>query len=152
MFKSYNPLNITNNFIDRSINERERLSPMKLQKLMYFLYRDYLKATQTPLFSERFEAWKYGPVLHSVYDEYRKYKDKDISEYYAEPEQLPYKINEDTNFDFRDAINTVWQKYKTYSGIELSKITHREGSAWYKAWTQNKIFLTDEDIINDEVD
>jgi uncharacterized phage-associated protein len=49
-------------------------------------------------------------------------------------------------------INGVWGKYKAMSGIELSKITHTPGSAWYKAWVGKRPYLDDEDIKNERID
>lgn len=65
-----------------------KLSPLKLQKGLYFLYAyygaTYGKAKQTPgeseqdiaypprLFNEEFEAWTFGPVIRSVYNKNRR--------------------------------------------------------------------------------
>ena len=57
-------LNISNNLLQRAFTDKISISPMKLQKLLYFTYKHYLKSTNgIPLFAERFEVWKYGPVL-----------------------------------------------------------------------------------------
>ena len=42
------------------------IDEMKLHKLLYFAQRESLVQLDIPLFSEKFEAWKYGPVLVPV--------------------------------------------------------------------------------------
>ena len=62
------------------------------------------------------------------------------------------KFNEDANEQFAIALHKVWNKYKYNSGIELSKITHRSGTAWRKAWENNMKFLDDKDIMAEEAE
>ncbi|MDR0942468.1 MAG: hypothetical protein LBM19_02545 [Holosporales bacterium] len=103
-----NPIFLANNFIEISFNTKEPITPMKLQKMMYFLYRDYLREENIPLFAERFLTWDYCPVLGSL--------------------------------------------YRPLNGIDLSKLTHNENCAWYKAYQSGKEFLSDEDIKKDNVE
>lgn len=49
------------------INNHKITEPVKLQKILYFLYLDYLKQYDEKLFEDKFEAWVYGPVLRRVY-------------------------------------------------------------------------------------
>lgn len=145
------PLIVSNNILELAFREGIPVTPMKLQKLLYFLYREYLKKTKEPLFSERFEAWKYGPVLPSVYSQFSSYRDKKIDKYYEDSNGKSYKIRENVNDDFYEVLFNVWCKYKMYDGIALSNITHREGSAWRKAWLQGDSYLHDGDIANEVV-
>ncbi|MBH8623395.1 MULTISPECIES: Panacea domain-containing protein [Spiroplasma] len=67
------------------INNHKITEPVKLQKVLYFLYLDYLKQYDEKLFEDEFEAWVYGPVLRKVYyhlryvginfDEYENFKE-----------------------------------------------------------------------------
>lgn len=43
----------------------------------------------------------------------------------------------------------VWNTYKFHNGIELSKLIQKSEIAWYKAWTNYKIFLEDNNIRNE---
>ena len=118
---------------------------MKLQRLLYFIYRDYLIKTGQPLFSERFEAWKYGPALSSVHAVFGYYKNNPITQYY----KPLYRINEKTNPDFAYILYSVWNTYKFHNGMELSKLTQKPETEWYKAWVNHKTFLEDNDIRNE---
>ena len=63
-----------NTFLEMAFEEKIDVSPMKLQKLLYFANKRYLKDTGSPLFAESFQSWKYGPVLSSIYYEFRSYQ------------------------------------------------------------------------------
>lgn len=49
------------------------VTPLKLQKLLYYCQGYALALTGKPLFADPIEAWKYGPVVGSVYREYKAY-------------------------------------------------------------------------------
>ena len=91
------PLSVANNILYLSSNENIPITPMKLQKLLYFLYRDYLIKTNNFLFSNRFEAWKYGSALSIIHDTFGHYKDYNITKYYKSNDRKFYRINEKTN-------------------------------------------------------
>ena len=144
--RTINPLLAANNILYLSSNENIPITPMKLQKLLYFLYKDYLIKTNNSLFSDRFEAWKYGPALSIIHDTFGHYKDYNITQYYKSNDRKFYRINEKTNSIFSQILYFVWNTYKFHSGIELAKLTQKPGTAWYKAWINYKIFLEDDDI------
>jgi len=140
---------VSNSILYLANSENISITPMKLQKLLYFVYRECLKQTQVPIFPERFEVWRYGPVIATVYNEFKNYKDKPIKDYSRDCNGKGYKLSESSSPEFHKILKTVWERYGYFSGIALSNITHEEGSAWYKAWMDNRTLLSDEDILND---
>lgn len=50
------------------------VTPLKLQKLLYYLQAWNLVYFGTPVFLEEPEAWVNGPVYRKVYDHYRDYQ------------------------------------------------------------------------------
>lgn len=145
-----NALNVGNNILKRGFAENIDITPMKLQKLIYFVYRDYLKRTQRPLFNERFETWRYGPVIPSVYNEFKKYGSNAIRNYALEPGKTSFfTVNEESSPVFKEIIDNVWMQYKHYDGIVLSSMTHQEGTAWKKAYDARISYLSDTDIIQE---
>ncbi len=140
-------LNVGNNILDRAFSENIDITPMKLQKIIYFVYRDYLQKSGAPLFSERFETWKYGPVIPSVYQTFKKYRANAIKQYALENDgNTALMVNEDASPVFKDVLGHVWNCCKTFNGIYLSSITHKEGSAWRKAFERKDPYLSDDDI------
>ncbi|MDR0490372.1 MAG: DUF4065 domain-containing protein [Oscillospiraceae bacterium] len=145
------PLYLANNFIHKALQEDISLSPMKLQKLAYFTYRDYLQSAKESLFNEPFCAWKYGPVVEVIYSHFKPFGANSINRFYRDSSGDVLVIDEGS-MPFGGIINAVWRKYRFFSGIELSEITHREGSAWHKAWTGRRPFLDNGDIKNERID
>lgn len=143
-------LNVANNILERGFSDGIDITPMKLQKLTYLVYKKYYQDTDRILFSENFEVWKYGPVIRSIYDEFKDYKGNAIKTYCEEADGSILIVNEKTSSSFKKVLDTIWEKYKSYDGIPLSAMTHREGSAWYKAAKRNDVYLSDADIKAEE--
>lgn len=120
---------ICNTILLKSFEENINVTPMKLQKLLYFVYKDYLQRTGNQLFTERFETWQYGPVLSSVYTEFCSFRAGRITKLAKNADGSAIFISDDGAPDIMHSINAVWNKYKGMNGIQLSNITHLEGSA-----------------------
>lgn len=141
-----------NTILCKAFSEHIPVSPMKLQKLLYFSYRQYLRNTNgLPLFSEQFEAWPYGPVLRSVYDEFKSFHGDPITMFAKNANGSVSVISCQNAPEACRAIDSTWELYKNKSGIELSQITHLPGSAWHKAMASRDIFLKNEDIQREDV-
>lgn len=142
---------LCNNILYRGFDEKIDVSPMKLQKLMYFVCRDYVQKTGAMPISEMFEVWQYGPVLPSVYSEFKTYASKPIKKYATDAEGKSYKVRESDNPILSSVLTDNWNRYKHKTGIELSQITHREGSGWYRAYNRYDDIISMEDMKNDRV-
>lgn len=139
-------LSVGNTILKRGQAEDINITPLKLQKLIYIVYKEYYKRTDRALFPERFEAWKYGPVIQSMYDTFKIYGVNAITEMGASPDGYVYTVKQNSSNVFTYVLDDVWSKYKRYSGIELSEMTQQPGGAWYKAVTTKSELLKDEDI------
>ena len=140
-----NTQTIANTFIMLGADESIAITPMKLQKLTYFLYKDYLKTTGKKLFSEQFEKWRFGPVLPSLYYEFNSFGAHPITRFAKDAKGQVEVINLNAKNNASNSIKKIWSEYKNYSAIQLSQLTHRPGTAWDKAGS----ILSDEDIINE---
>jgi len=139
---------VSNNFIRRGLAEKVEITPLKLQKLVYFLYKDYLQKTGIEIFSDNFETWKYGPVLTSIYAEFNSYGNRPITTYGQDSKGDVYVVEEKGTF--KEVFDRVWSMYKDYSGMELSNLTHMPNTAWSKANANQRQYLDKEDIKNEE--
>ena len=144
------PKIVCNNFLKRSFREGIEITPMKMQKLLYLLYARYLNVTNESIFSQRFEAWRYGPVLTDIYECFKSYGAKAIDEYVLIDNEK-YEVNEETSKVFKEVIDLIWYKYNSKTGPELSYLTHLDGTAWHEAKKNGKLFLNDEHIKDDWV-
>lgn len=143
------PVIVANNFIYRAIEEHKDITPLKLQKLIYFLFKEYLQKTGRELFGERFETWKYGPVLPSVYYEFASFGRNSITKFARDSQNIVQIVTEEGVF--KDALDSVWMRYKDFSGEALSEKTHTSGSAWAIACNNKSMYLKTEDIKNEQV-
>lgn len=97
--------------------EENDLTPLKLQKLLYYCQGYSLALTGKPAFEEEIEAWRLGPVVESVYQEYKKYNRKIIpySSFESEPDEV-----------LKSIIRLVLSDKRLFSGEALSQATHKE--------------------------
>lgn len=102
---------------------------MKLIKLVYIAHGWYLGVFGKPLINEAPEAWKYGPVIPSLYHSFKSYRDSIITYKPAEP----ILANEVKQF-----LDRIWEVYGGFTGVELSAMTHQPGSPWSKIWDAAK--------------
>ena len=101
-----------------------KTTPMQVLKLVYLCHGWTLGYTGSPLIYEPVEAWQYGPVIPSLYHRYKPFGGKAISQI---PPQPPKGLDEEEI----DLITSVNNGYAKFSGLQLSDITHREGSPWH---------------------
>ena len=101
-----------------SEEEPELLTPMRLQKLLYYVQGWQLAETGAPMFSDRIEAWTHGPVMPEVFQEFKKYGGGMIP-----AEEAAGKNLDDAQQDF---VRAVWNAYKPFSAFALSQMTHDE--------------------------
>ncbi len=146
---TYSPTMVANNILSRAFAEKSYVSPMKLQKILYFVASEYQKATKRPLLEEPFSTWAYGPVVYSVYDEFRSFSRGNINRYARDARGDAFVINESQDIELKVALDRVWNKTKNMSAVQLSEITHLQDSAWDRAFQNDKSVLESEDIASD---
>ena len=133
------PIYAANNLIIRAKDTGTPMSHLKLQKMIYMLYARFLAKYESSLFSNRFVAWQYGPVLTEIYDAFKKYGSSNIEDPRKNVDGRIMIVAEEGQF--KGCFDDLWAKYGGYSGSALVKITHEEGSAWRKAVLRdNKLY------------
>lgn len=109
------------------------ITPMKLQKLLYFAHGWMLGVYKRPLIKEQFEAWKHGPVVRTLFDTAKSYGSNYIDRLLVttNTKELEGKIDkyEEKIIDF-----TI-DMYGQFSALELSELTHRENTPWEFTYT-----------------
>lgn len=132
-----NHIAVSNYFIQKSMNDGSELTPMKLVKLAYLSHGWHLalsKGDGEPLLGEFIYAWKYGPVVRSIYNIFKSYGKSRISSVQMDNEgKIPSIIDNDV----KTLLDKVWDIYKNYSGPQLSTLTHESGSPWDTIWNMD---------------
>ncbi|MBV8771324.1 MAG: SocA family protein [Deltaproteobacteria bacterium] len=152
----YSSLAIANWFISRGGNN---LTPLKLQKLIYYAHGWHLALKGQALIDEAIQAWPYGPVVPTVYHEFKDYGDRPIpqnalaEEFEQDPKgamiavtpTVPGSDTETNRF-----LQKIAEVFDRYSGVELSAFTHQPGTPWHalKQLHQNLkgIIITNDEI------
>jgi uncharacterized phage-associated protein len=117
---------ISSYFIKKSIQEGNNVTPMKLIKLIYIAHGFKLALDNgNPLLDEAVMAWKYGPVIKSVYQAYKHFGKDAITQ----PDGGNYDIDNISEKSMK-IMDLVWEVYKDYSGLQLSTLTHQSGTPW----------------------
>jgi uncharacterized phage-associated protein len=108
------------------------VSNMKLQKLVYIAYGYYLAITGDRLFADKIEAWDFGPVIPSLYHELKKYGARKVTD----PIPADSEIEEGTAE--MKILENVWLSYKKFNALQLSEMTHKEGTPWSNVWKETQ--------------
>ena len=124
------------------------LTPMKLQKLMYFAQFWYVKKFNKFLINDWFSRWEFGPVIPSIYHQLKYYGSNPVNNYIwllsANNEAIVYMI--DNNPNTWNFLNEVLDTYGHLDGTSLSAITQRDNSAWSRGEIGTAI--TKQDILD----
>lgn len=123
----YDVLDIAKYIIKKCVDEEEPISNLQLQKILYFIQRDYLMKFDEPLFEENIVAWKFGPVVVDVYYKYCNYGALKLNKHIEI--EIPFKRKE------RKLIDNVIVEKRRRNPWELVEETHKEGSPWYETCT-----------------
>jgi len=100
--------------------QTSEITPLALQKLLYYAQGFYFSFTNEYMFEENCEAWVHGPVYRNIYDKYRDYGYHPIGE-----KDLRY---EDANLpkEERELLDHIVLYFGCYSGKVLEIMTHAE--------------------------
>lgn len=133
MNEGYSSFKIAAFFIRKAHADGRKLTPMQLIKLVYIAHAWNLVFQKKPLIGESVQAWKYGPVIESLYHSFKRFGNSDIPK--EETDSLPETDDIDSNT--KDLLEKIWAKYGILSGTHLSSLTHLGGTPWDTVWNKN---------------
>ena len=151
----YRVLDVCRYIINYSNKEDYGVSNLKLQKLLYFIQVYFLMNSKNnePCFSERIEAWDFGPVVPVAYHEYKQYGSTDIP---SVESYIDFDVDDPwsasmTKYDEacisdedKNLINAVVTKLADFSATDLVNITHNQ-APWkdvYAQYENNEITIS----------
>lgn len=128
---------IANYFLELAAASGQSISPMKLQKLVYYAHGWYSGYTAQPLINEPVEAWPYGPVISSLYHEFKRFGSGAINTKAFEYDALGVReAATPSDPDVRRFLQNIFNSYGQFSGIKLSEMTHASGTPWDTTWNE----------------
>ena len=110
------------------------ITPLALQKLLYYAQGFFKAFTGEYLFHNNCEAWVHGPVYRSVYYKYKNYGYNPIEE-----NQCDYTDIELAKIE-KEILDSVIRNFGCYSGKVLEKMTHAE-----MPWSITRVGLRDDE-------
>ncbi|MFP3509835.1 DUF4065 domain-containing protein [Peribacillus sp. SIMBA_075] len=120
-------------------------SHLKLQKLLYYCYSEFLTRTGEKLFHEPIVAYKYGPVVESVFKKFKihgssiiDYKEDekfiiDTKDTAATPSFIKI-ANSEHGATALKCIVDVLVEYGEADPFDLVDKTHQEGGPWHRIY------------------
>lgn len=114
-----NPLHLGQYLVNRFGNVPGGITPMKLQKLLYYVQAWSEVDGRPGLVDGEFRKWTHGPVLPVVYHVYKEYGRQPLKHVNLTEEQQPH--GED-----RDFAEFIGASYARFPAVTLSVMTHRE--------------------------
>lgn len=124
----YTPDHIADFFLSNiSAEKGEPISPLKLQKLVYYAQAWHYTICGVPLFEEGIEAWMNGAVVPSLFRRFARYTKHSAVDIHQQELNFPV-------FDQKTAqiLFEVLSIYGEHSGAYLEQLTHQE-RPWQEA-------------------
>lgn len=100
-----------------SFSGKNAISNLKLQKLLYYSQAWHLVFYDKALFDDKIEAWVHGPVVRSVFGEYKIHRWNPIPNPGKKPD-FPKEIQEH--------LSEVIRVYGKFDAVSLERLTHQE--------------------------
>jgi len=120
--------------------QTSEITPLALQKLLYFSQGFQKAFANMFIFEEDCEAWINGPVYRKVYDKYKNHGYNPIEE------ELSYE-NINLSEDEKELLDHIVLYFGRYSGKVLENMTHSE-----EPWRVSRCGLKDCEISNRIID
>lgn len=149
---AYSAFAVANAFIHRASQKGiQDLTPMKLQKLMYFAQAWHLKILERPLLDDYFARWQHGPVIPAVYHEFKAFGYHPITRMATTLARDAFGVGGDnvpiipsTDQNSWNLIDAILNKYGHFDGVQLSALTHLNNSAWAKQGADGSVITPEE--------
>lgn len=101
----------------------DSITNLKIQKLLYYAQGASLAIRDEPLFDANIHAWQHGPVVESVYHEFKNFGSGQVI--FDDMCEAHDRLTEEE----RDIADEVYDVYGQFSAWKLRDMTHAE-SPW----------------------
>lgn len=129
----YNCFDIAKEFLKLGIKDEIVVSQLKLLKLTYIAHGIHLGLIEKPLFNNRIEAWKLGPVILDLYNITKVFGSLPV-----DVRIIDIHSHKNVSEDYQNLIKTIWDGYKNNTAKELVNKTHTKGSPWDQVYKPGK--------------
>ena len=113
---SYPVSDISKYIIFYSNQKNYGITPLRLQKILYFVQMYFLKIRGTICFNKDIEAWGFGPVIPSVWKKYLRFGCGQICDYRDPKVQFNNKIDK----QIVEGVIDLLAEYSTSKLVDIS--------------------------------
>lgn len=118
--------NVADFFLSKvDVEAGSSITPLKLQKLIYYAQGWHMAFFDKPLFDSDLQAWIHGPVSPEIYYRYQNYK-------YNEIEKVDFDYSSVFDAEQIQLLNKIYDVYGVFDAILLKEMTHKD-RPWKKA-------------------
>ena len=134
-----NALAVANYFVELAKRDNKALTQLGLMKRVYIAHGFSLAINHKSLLDPRFdrvEAWRYGPVIPSVYHSFKQYQANPITgktvimEWNPDSNMAEFHTPELRDKEAKKIVEMVWMRYARMSDSEMVSLTHKKGTPW----------------------
>lgn len=137
VYRTYSAIDVAYVLLQKAKEQGKHFTNLQLQKLVYVCHGVSLAHFDRPLILEDVHAWKYGPVIPSVYFKFKQYGSQTIDE------SAEVELDKDSLAIVQQVVTTLGD----YSGPQLIELTHRNGSPWHKIWNSESFQIIPDEVI-----
>lgn len=133
----YDPRAVANCILDVArtmMVNQDTITPLALQKLLYFVHAHYLAATGNPAVKGAFEAWPYGPVHPTVYKSFNEFGKNPITKRAKAKNLLTGEerdLNPPEDWQLNRAIMWVLVSFGHLPAGRLVDLSHVHNGPWH---------------------
>lgn len=146
---------IANFLLDYADEKNANMTLMSILKMIFYAHGWHLNLKREPLVIQPFEAWRYGPVVRSVWEAFKSSGKKPlktrakrldvVSNFYIE-------VREPIDEEQARFLRQIFDAYGHVDAFDLSNATHVTGSPWDQIWNApNGAINVGMKIPNDEI-
>ncbi|MGD0057861.1 MAG: type II toxin-antitoxin system antitoxin SocA domain-containing protein [Verrucomicrobiia bacterium] len=134
---------VANHILDIASGRGSSVTPMKLLKLLYFAHGWHLALKDSALLNESIEAWRFGPVVPSVYHAFKQYGTEPITDHATDLDLEAWMKKGEIKYvecclpsdhTLGEFFDKIWEVYGGFSALQLSTLTHQPDTPWFKTW------------------
>ena len=128
---------IANLVLDVAAHDETKVTNLAMNKIVYFLYVDYLLSFEKKLTAAKIEAWEHGPVFRELYSSFKKYGDKSIegkAERIDPVSGVSVECKAELTEQERDFLEPMIRRLLKLSASKLRALSHLEGGPWHRVW------------------
>lgn len=111
--------------VNKCVEDNHPITNLQLQKILYFIQRDYLRKYDERAFIDEIEAWKFEPVVPEVYYTFCYYGAMPIENQYDNASNIDIDL---------ELVNKIVEEKRVLKPWDMVNDTHKPGGAWDKTY------------------